>query len=593
MATFSHNGKLIATVDILGTYATLWDAKTGPKIVTLSGERAPIIDPSGGIGSMVYGSNVSALVFSADDRYVAAIDNSNNSKVNPSLPVVWDCETGQIVAWKADQENQLKLSIGNWTPTDVRKWNSGVRGKLPTNVESAKEEPRPISHIAMSADGSKLAVAGGNVRRYSYAKPSDSIEMWSLSGSQPPISIATGLYAVKSVSFSHNSQWLGAASQSKGMTGRYTETLVGSVRLWHVNDAVEKKLHLDNEEEWSATNVAFSADDKQLVATVFTQGELPEQDCPPEMHCGDPESLPYDVRTTFFDVATGRAVNSTPLGKSDSSEAEQQGFFWLSSDGRRAITMQSDQTKVKMVNTLTGREVGTFKPPKLLPYFSDAYPNDDCRSGLGGFGFAVFGNDGKQTAISDGDAVQIIDARTGADITANRLDKYITNDTSGGKGLAASFSPKGETLGVVVCDNGYSENGGLILYNTANLNKAAEFRADTVLTSLAFTPDGSLLFAGGYDGAVRMVETQHGSLLATLFRSATGEWIVFTPDGLYDASPNGASLLDWRLKGQIAPASTLPDMRQPGLLSMLIAGKRPTPAVPLNAALSKILSYSP
>jgi len=244
------------------------------------------------------------------------------------------------------------------TPTPV------IESRVPAG------EPRMVSKIAVSADGSKLAVSRGNAERGVLAKQTDSIELWPLRGSQAPISFATGLNTVESLVFSHDAQWLGAATQSPDEVGKYTQILVGDVRLWHANDGVETKLkfqhaHPAEVNQWSATNVAFSADDRQLVANVFTPGELPEQDCPSGPPCGGLESIPYEVRTTFFDVATGRAVNNIPLGKSDSSESEPRGLFWLSSDGRRAMAMQE---KLTLVNTLTGREVGTFKPPELRPY---------------------------------------------------------------------------------------------------------------------------------------------------------------------------------------------------------------------------------
>lgn len=326
-AAFSHNGKLVATIGELGTYTTLWDARTGQKIVTISSGRAPIANVSGSIGT-VYPAGPRTLVFSPDDRYVAAVDNDN--KGNP--PVVWECETGQLVAWKSNPGSQPKLSLGQWTPADVRAWTSGSRGKVPSLLGGAKPELRVVSKIAVSADGSKLALVRGDITRTRLAYQDDSIELWSLRGSQAPISFATGLNKVESLAFSHDAQWLGAATQSPATTGKYTQILVGDVRLWHVSDGAETNLKIENtraagDNEWSATSVAFSADDKQVVANVFTPGKLPERDCPPDEHCGDLESIPYDVRTNFFDITSGRAVNSTPLGKSDSSESEPRGFF--------------------------------------------------------------------------------------------------------------------------------------------------------------------------------------------------------------------------------------------------------------------------
>jgi WD40 repeat protein len=584
-ATFSHDGKLVATMGELGRYTTVWETKTGRKVVTLSSGWAPIINPSGSIAS-IYPSGPRTLVFSPDDRYVAAVDN--DSKGNP--PVVWECETGQLMAWIPNPGSQPKLSVGQWTPADVQAWTSGSRGKVPSLLGGAERELRVASKIAVSADGSKLAVARGHAESTRVAKQADSIELWPLRGSQAPISFATGLSKVESLVFSHDAQWLGAATQSPGDTGKYTQILVGDVRLWHVSDDTETKLKIENaraaeDHEWSATNVAFAPDDKQVVATVFTPGELPERDCPPDMHCGDLESIPYEVRTNFFDITSGRAANSTPLGKSDSSESERRGFFWLSSDGRRAIAIQE---KLTLVNTLTGREVGTFKPPELRPY---AAALNECKVGLHAFGFVAFKHDGKQIAISDGQELQIVDSKTGASTTTSGI--YIVNDASEGwSALAASFNPNGNSLGVAVC-SGFSDDGELLLYNASNLQKAAGFRADSVLTSLAFTPDGSLLFAGGYDGAVRVIETQHGSLLATLFRSMSGEWIVFTPEGLYDASADGARLLVWRLKGQTVLSSELPEMHAPSLLSKLVAGERPKPVTRLALAVSAALTRNP
>jgi WD40 repeat protein len=577
-AAFSHDGKLVATLGELGTYTTLWDAKTGQKVATLSSGLALIVNPSGSLAS-VYPAGLRMLVFSPDDRYVAAVDNDKQG----NLPVVWDCETGQIVAWKASSGNQLKLSIGQWTPAEVRAWTSGSRGKVPSLLGGAAGQLRAVSKIALSTDGSKLAVGRGDVAPTRLAKQADSVEVWPQRGAQAPISFATGLYDVESLAFSHDAQWLAAATQSKSETGKFMQILVGDVRLWHVSDGAETKLKIEKKEsalpdEWSATNVAFSADDKQVVATIFIPGE-PAQEYP------NPESIPYDVRTTFFDITSGRAVNSTPLGKSDSSESEQQDFFWLSSDGRRAIAMQQ---KLTLMNTLTGRAVATFKPPELQPYPGAL---DECKAGLHAFGFAAFTQDGKRIAISDGKELQIVDAKAGAGTTANGI--YIANDTGEGWwALAGSLSPNGDTLGVALC-SAFSDDGQLLLYNASSLQKAAQFRADTVLASLAFTPDGKLLFAGGYDGAVRVIETQHGSLLATLFRSLSGEWIVFTPDGLYDASADGARLLVWRLKGQAVVPSELPEMHAPGLLSKLVAGERPKPVTPLASAVSAALTRNP
>jgi WD40 repeat protein len=187
--------------------------------------------------------------------------------------------------------------------------------------------------------------------------------------------------------------------------------------------------------------------------------------------------------------------------------------------------------------------------------------------------------------------LEIVDAKTGISTAGDPLMvAYEPNIDKPWQALTAAFSPSGGTLAVAFCETPLG-NGQVRLYNTSKLQELAVSAADIVLTSLAFAPDGALLFTGGYDGAVRVWEAEHGSLVATLVRSIGGEWIVFTPDGLYDASANGASLLAWRLKGQIVLASELPDMRLPGLLSKLVSGEHPKPNKPLLSVISSALPH--
>ena len=46
--------------------------------------------------------------------------------------------------------------------------------------------------------------------------------------------------------------------------------------------------------EWSATRIAFSPDDKQVVAAVLWQGKQPKHSCEPT--CTEPEIVSYDIQ---------------------------------------------------------------------------------------------------------------------------------------------------------------------------------------------------------------------------------------------------------------------------------------------------------
>jgi WD40 repeat protein len=442
-------------------------------------------------------------------------------------------------------------------------------------IQGESNGQQSISAIAISPDGAVLASAryspdGGEIR----VGENDSIDLWPLRSASAPHSFARKLHPIRSLAFSHDSRWLSAASQGLETIRDERpgiEIFVGKVYLWRVADGVQSNLKWDipgvygvpgTYDEWSATSVALSPDDKQVVADVYVVDDVPR----------------YDVRIFFFDIATGRAVNSTELDDDYLLDFFARRFSWLSPDGRRAFVLRGN--KPVLINTLSGRRDQAFAPSQISLHPSD---QDSCALGIYAFGFTAFAQDMQQMAIANDDELEIRDAKTGTRKAQSTLER-----TDGAmRSLTAAFSPDGSSLAVSRC----GPNAELRLYETSTLKARARMPVDAVQTSLQFAPDGTLLFAAGYDGAVRVWETRCGSLVATLVRSPKDEWIVFTPDGLYDASANGASLLAWRLKGQIVLASELTDMRLPGLLSKVVSGERPKPTKPLITAISNALPH--
>ncbi len=70
------------------------------------------------------------------------------------------------------------------------------------------------------------------------------------------------------------------------------------------------------------------------------------------------------------------------------------------------------------------------------------------------------------------------------------------------------------------------------------------------INALAFWPDGKRLASASHDATIRLwrLDDRGGSLLGTLAGSSDGiEWVVFTPDGLFDGSAAGERRVTWRL----------------------------------------------
>jgi WD40 repeat protein/uncharacterized caspase-like protein len=105
------------------------------------------------------------------------------------------------------------------------------------------------------------------------------------------------------------------------------------------------------------------------------------------------------------------------------------------------------------------------------------------------------------------------------------------------------------------------------------------------IESLSFSPDGRFLVALGENNDKYIWDASSGDQLATLvnlsgaFNSRSSDWLVVTPDGLFDGSPAAWKQILWRFGGNtfdVMPAETyFNEFYYPGLLGEIMAGKRP------------------
>ena len=102
----------------------------------------------------------------------------------------------------------------------------------------------------------------------------------------------------------------------------------------------------------------------------------------------------------------------------------------------------------------------------------------------------------------------------------------------------------------------------------------------TNIDSLDFSPDASLLASAGDDGATFLWDAKTGEHLATLISlDDGGEWMVLTPQGLFDGTPAAFNQILWRYNQDtfnVAPIEWFfNEFYYPGLLGEIFAGKRP------------------
>jgi WD40 repeat protein len=105
------------------------------------------------------------------------------------------------------------------------------------------------------------------------------------------------------------------------------------------------------------------------------------------------------------------------------------------------------------------------------------------------------------------------------------------------------------------------------------------------VVSLSFSPDGRFLVALGVNNDKELWETSTGEKLATLVNLGSAinkredDWLVVTPDGLFDGSPTAWQQILWQFGGNtfdVTPVETFfNEFYYPGLLAELMAGKKP------------------
>lgn len=101
-----------------------------------------------------------------------------------------------------------------------------------------------------------------------------------------------------------------------------------------------------------------------------------------------------------------------------------------------------------------------------------------------------------------------------------------------------------------------------------------------LINALAFSPDGKLLISGSEEGSTKLWNVQTGDLLATLVSANGGaDWLVVTPEGLFDGTPGAWQQILWRFSPNIYDVTPVEvyfnEFFYPGLLADLYAGKRP------------------
>jgi WD40 repeat protein len=280
----------------------------------------------------------------------------------------------------------------------------------------------------------------------------------------------------------------------------------------------------------------------------------------------------------LLDVATGRQLQSIPLpsgllGTSlTGNSAMSSSTLSFSPDGRVVASTSGLSSPITLRDVQTGQELRTLKPAGLLTLSPNslAWSADGRRLASANFGFKrdlSAPNAADTFSFEDLTfSIKVWDTQTGAELNS------LAGHTSFVNGLA--FSRDGRMLASGGLDS------AIKLWELPSGRQLRTLTGHTgSIVALDFSPDGRLVVSGSDDGSARLWNTQTGALLATLVSLNKGDdWLVVTPDGLFDGSPGGWNQILWRFSANTFDVSPVEiffnEYYYPGLLPDIVAGKK-------------------
>jgi WD40 repeat protein/uncharacterized caspase-like protein len=529
---FSRDGKTLATGAQL---VKLWDVKSGNEIRTIKVTESnnPMERP---------------IAFSYDGKVLAT--GGGGVKL-------WDVATGKALRTLPGDAEVLSFSpdqktLAGTDRAEIKLWNITTGQE----VQTLAGAQLGVDSITFSSDGKLLAVGNSD----------NTINLWDSAKRQEARVLRGHVSAIASIAVSRDDKILASAlaagiagitrndpikiwdpitgqlvrslltkkdGYSIGLSGDGTRLISGSsgnsISLWNVSQSeVQREFAVPSPARFTPDRVALSSDGK-LIAGGGRENTI-----------------------KLWDAATGREL-FTMTG-------HRKGIWDLAfSPDNKLLASAGSDAAVKLWSVATGQEVKTLGDH------------------TGGVGAIAFSPDGKKLASGSQDRMILIsDVETGDSDGAYLGHQAWVN--------ALAFSPDGKKLA------SGSEDGEVRIWQVAARGPQGEPQVikrplQTLsghagsIQSLAFNSDGKLLVSGSRDASMKLWDVLAGKELASLFSMDRQDWLVLTPDGLFDGSPAAWNQILWRFSSSlfdVAPVELFfNDYYHPGLLADLYAGKRP------------------
>ncbi|MDP8269492.1 MAG: caspase family protein [Candidatus Tenebribacter davisii] len=240
-----------------------------------------------------------------------------------------------------------------------------------------------------------------------------------------------------------------------------------------------------------------------------------------------------DKTLKLWDIATGREIRTftghagwvksvafSPDGRYILSGGDDN-FTWLTLPNGAYQEKRSGKNNNMLIlwDVVTGKKIRQFKGH-----------TSDVKS-------VAFSPDGRYVLSESGKVTKIWDVSTGREISTFTL--------TGGNAFYG-FSPDGN----YILSTG--KNNSIRLWDIATGSEIKTFTGHIGgVYSPDFSNDGKSFISGGKDGSIKLWDIETGKEIAQFISLKDGEWIVITPEGYFNASPNGAKYLNVKVGNKV------------------------------------------
>ena len=559
---FSPDGKMIASGSLDHTIK-LWDISTGTELSSLKGDFGQILSVAFSSDGKTLASSsanytiklwdiwtgtelrtlkvsglVASVTFSPDGKTLAS--GSSDSLM------LWDVSTGtELRTFKRDLSTPHGVKSVAFSPDGKTLANNGLDNVTLWDVSTGNELwtvnefSKPVQSLAFSPDGKSLASGSED----------HTIKLWDVSTGAELQTLAGHSREVNSVAFSPDGKTLASGSDGNN----------DNLKLWEVSTGKELR-KLKGHPSW-IYSVAFSPDGKSLASGSGDNTiKLWDPSTGTELRTLEGHSRPVNQVAVSPDgnsLASGSLDTVKLWNVSTELRTLRGDGFWVNSvsfGAGKTLANGSNSGKVKLWDVSTGIELRTLKGQ------------------FDGLESVVFSPDRKTLAIGSGNSAPGSDGGTIKlwDVSNNTEMRILKGHTYTVEKVA--FSPDGKTLA--------SGSDSLKLWDVSTGKELRTLTGHSrEVRSVAFSPNGEYLFSGSEDNSIKVWEATSGKELASLIAFDEKDWIVVTPDGLFDGSPASWNKIVWRFNNNTfdyAPVEAyFGDFYYPGLLNDILAGKEP------------------